>query len=278
MLVTMLGTGSPIPDPNRAGPATLVQAGGLNLLVDAGRGVSMRLAAAGIPGPPFLHRVLLTHQHSDHVTDLNDLLTMRWVMSPVPNPLPVTGPPGTAALVDRTLAMLVEDVGYRIAHHDDLDDPPTATVTELSDGTVDDPVLSAAGVRVTAAPTDHRPVHPTIGYRIDHDGASVVLAGDTVPCDGLDRLASGADVYVQTVVRDDQIRAIGIPRLVDVCDYHSTVTQAAQTATRGGVGTLVLTHMVPAPAPGTEHEWAELAREHFDGEIVVASDLDRVEC
>ena len=36
--ITLLGTGSPLPDPNRAGPATLVQAGGTNLLVDAGRG------------------------------------------------------------------------------------------------------------------------------------------------------------------------------------------------------------------------------------------------
>ena len=50
MIVTLLGTGSPLPDAQRAGPATLVQAGGLNLLVDCGRGVSMRLAAAGIPG------------------------------------------------------------------------------------------------------------------------------------------------------------------------------------------------------------------------------------
>lgn len=278
MIVTLLGTGSPIPDADRAGPATLVQAGGLNLLVDCGRGVSMRLAGAGIPGPPFLHRLLLTHQHSDHVTDLNDLLTMRWVMSPVPNPLPIAGPPGTAALVDRTLAMLVEDVGYRLAHHDDLRDPPTAEVAEIDHGVLDDEVLAAAGVTVTVAPTDHRPVHPTVGYRVDHDGRSAVLAGDTVPCEPLDRLVDGADVYVQTVVREDQIRAIGIPRLVDVCDYHSTVEQAAQTAARGGVRTLVLTHMVPAPAPGTEHEWVELAARHFSGEIVVAADLDRVEC
>ena len=45
--ITLLGTGSPLPDPNRAGPSTLLQAGGANLLVDCGRGVLMRLAAAG---------------------------------------------------------------------------------------------------------------------------------------------------------------------------------------------------------------------------------------
>lgn len=43
--VTLLGTGSPIPDPNRAGPATLVRAGGQVFLVDCGRGVLQRAAA-----------------------------------------------------------------------------------------------------------------------------------------------------------------------------------------------------------------------------------------
>lgn len=277
MIVTMLGTGSPLPTADRAGPATMVQAGGLNLLVDCGRGVSMRLAGAGIPGPPFLHQVLLTHLHSDHVTDFNDLVTMRWAMSPVPSPLPVVGPPGTATFARRTLEMLTEDIGYRLAHHDDLDWDPTCEVDEVLDGAYSNDVLAAAGVEVVAAPTDHRPVAPTVGYRITHDGHSVVLAGDTVPCEGLDRLVDGADVYVQTVVRPDQIEAIAIPRLVDVCDYHSSVEQAARTAQRAGVSTLVLTHMVPAPAPGAEQEWVDMAAAYFDGRIVAASDLDRVE-
>ncbi len=277
MLLTLLGTGSPIPHPDRAGPAMLVQAGGLNLCVDAGRGVSMRLAAAGIPGPPFLHHVLLTHLHSDHVTDLNDLITMQWAMSPTPNPLPLAGPVGTDRFVERTVEMLRDDIGYRVAHHADLEGEPTCSVTELVDGPLEDPVLAAAGVEVVAAPTDHRPVAPTVGYRISHDGASVVCAGDTVPCESLDRLVAGADVYVQTVIRERPDRSARHPRLNDVCDYHSTVQQAAQTAARAGVATLVLTHLVPAPAPGAEHEWAELAAEHFDGEVLVASDLDRVE-
>jgi ribonuclease Z len=45
--VVLLGTGNPLPDPNRAGAATLVRAGERRFLVDAGRGVCMRLAAAG---------------------------------------------------------------------------------------------------------------------------------------------------------------------------------------------------------------------------------------
>ena len=137
MKVTLLGTGSPLPDPNRAGPATLVQAGGLNLLFDCGRGVLIRLAAAGLPTPALLHANLLTHLHSDHVTDFNDVVTTRWVTSPVDSPLPVFGPVGTAAFAERTLAMLRDDIGYRVAHHDDLNWEPGVDVTEVADGPVE---------------------------------------------------------------------------------------------------------------------------------------------
>jgi ribonuclease Z len=268
--LTILGSGGPIPDPHRAGPSTLVQAGGLSLLFDAGRGVLLRLAAAGLL-PPMLGRVLLTHRHSDHITDLNDLVTMRWAMSPFVSPLPLTGPPGTAELAARTIAMLEDDICYRIAHHDDLDAPPACDVTEVLDGVVlDDP---ASGVRVVAAPTDHRPVAPTVGYRVEHDGRSIVIAGDTVPCEGLDRLCAGADVYVQTVIRPDLVAAIPSARLQDIVDYHSSVEDAARTATRNGVDALVLTHMVPTPAPGADEEWVDLARRHFDGTVVLAHDL-----
>jgi ribonuclease Z len=266
--VTTLGTGSPIPDPTRAGPSTLVRAEGANLLFDCGRGVLMRLAGAGLM-PPALHQVFLTHLHSDHVTDFNDLLTTRWVMSPTPAPLPVAGPPGTAAFASRTVEMLRDDVGYRIAHHETLDWEPGCEVTEVLEGAAP----GTADVRVLAAPTDHRPVAPTVGYRVEHDGKAVVIAGDTVPCEGVDRLCAGADIYVQTVIRDDLIRQIGFPRLVDVLDYHSTVADAARTAARAEVRTLVLTHPVPPPAPGTEQEWLDQAAEHFDGEVLLASDL-----
>lgn len=270
MRLTLLGTGSPIPDPRRAGPATLVEAGGHQLLVDCGRGVLMRLAAAGVL-PPMLSRVLLTHMHSDHTTDLNDVITMRWAMSPAPNPLPLVGPPGIAALVERTIEMLHDDVCYRIAHHDDLTEPPRCAVDEVLDGEAFvDPTV---GLRVLTAPTDHRPVAPTVGYRIEHGGRSIVLGGDSVPCDGLDRLCDGADVYVQTVIRPDLVAKVPSARLQDITDYHSSVEDAARTAKRAGVRILVLTHMVPAVAPGDEASWIDAAAAHFDGEVVLGDDL-----
>ena len=60
-------------------------------------------------------------------------------------------------------------------------------------------------------------------------------------------------------------------------DSHSSVSQAAQTAAKNNVKTLILTHPVPAPQPGTEGEWIAMAQEHFSGTILLADDLMRVE-
>jgi ribonuclease Z len=268
MQLITLGTGSPLPDANRAGPATLVRAGGRDLLFDCGRGVLMR-AAAVLSGPLHFDTVFLTHLHSDHVTDFNDIVTTRWVISPTPNPLRVVGPVGTQGFVDRTIAMLSDDIRYRIAHHDTLSWDPPCDVREVDDG----PVLEESELRVITAPTEHAPARPSLGYRIEADGKVVVIAGDTVPCEGLDRLCAGADVYVQTVIRRSMVEAIPAPRLQDILDYHSSLQDAAATASRAGVGTLVLTHPVPPPAPGSEPDWVAEAAEGFDGRIVLAHDL-----
>jgi ribonuclease Z len=216
-----------------------------------------------------LRALFLTHLHSDHITDLNDVITTRWIMTLQPNPLTVYGPSGTAALVTATEAMLGPDIGYRLAHHDDLTWSPSTDVAEGERGEL----LSEGTVRVTAAPTDHAPVRPSVGYRVDDGGASVVIAGDTVPCAGLDELCVDADVLVHTVIRRDLLEPLNVPRMNDIFDYHSTVEDAARTAARGGVGTLVLTHLVPAPGPADEDGWIERARAHFDGTVVVARDL-----
>jgi ribonuclease Z len=272
--VTLLGTGSPIPDPNRAGPSTLVRAGGQVYLVDCGRGVLQRAAAVGV-GAAGVSALLLTHLHSDHIGDLGDLLITRWIttFAPDPAPLPIIGPPGTAETVEATLKAFGHDIGYRIAHHADLNAPPAVEVHEYTEG----PVWDRDGVSIRVAPTDHRPVAPTIGFRIESGAASVVLAGDTVPCAGLDELASGADALVHTVIRKDIVINIPQQRLKDICDYHSSVEEAAATAARAGVRTLVMTHYVPALVPGQEEQWRALAAAEFGGRIELGDDLHRVE-
>ena len=266
--ITLLGTGSPIVDPNRAGPSTLVSAGGQQFLVDCGRGALMRAAAAGAQAAG-LTALLLTHLHSDHITDLSDVITTRWVTTIGPNPLPVIGPPGTAEVVEATLAALAPDISYRIHHHADITEPPAVQVHEFTDGQVWD----SGGVRITAAPTDHRPVEPTIGFRVAHGGAAVVLAGDTVPCASLDELARGADALVHTVIRKDLVEQMPAQRIRDILDYHSSVEQAAATAARAGVSTLVLTHYVPPLIAGQEDQWRALAATEFSGRVELGDDL-----
>jgi ribonuclease Z len=274
MKITLLGTGSPIPDPNRAGPSSLVSSDGSVLLIDAGRGVVTRLVGAGY-FPPMLTGVLLTHLHSDHISDLNDIITSYWVMSQPDSetPLSIWGPPGTIKLVQHILEMLQEDIHYRITHHDDLNAAPRLNVVEVAPGDV----FTVGTLSVKVGETDHRPVHPSVAFRISDGVHDVVMAGDGVPCDSLDELLVGADAYVQTVLREDIVKMVPVARLQDILDYHSTVEQAAQTAQRAGIKHLILTHYVPAPPPGGEAEWAAAAKEHFSGNLVVGPDLTSID-
>ncbi len=291
MVVTLLGTGGPLPDAHRAGPATLVSAAGTHLLIDAGRAVVMRLMAAGVPVST-LGAVLLTHLHSDHLTDLNDVITTHWVTTFEPTPLRIIGPVGTERVVHHLLEALGPDICYRMDHHDDLAQPPLVEVTEIvvepAGATISPIEIAGVDLTIGAAATDHRPVEPSIGYRIAtraDDGApsvSVVLAGDTVPCAGLDALAARADVLVHTAIRKDIIAEIPIQRLLDTLDYHSSPEQAAQTAARAEVSVLALTHYVPAIAIGdagaeATAAWRALTTEHFGGRIDIGEDLHRIE-
>jgi len=273
MDIVLTGTGSPIPNADRAGPSTLVKVDNTHILVDCGRGVVMRMAGAGSI-PPFLAAVLITHLHSDHITDLNDIMTMHWVLSQGNGVLKIYGPPGTAEFVKRQLHALELDVGYRIAHHDELTDGPKIDVTELEPGDS----FEVGDVHVTTAATSHAPVHPTIGFRFEHDGSTAAIVGDTVPCEGVDQLATSADAYVQTVLRKDlvEMASANNPMLADILDYHSGVIEAAQTAARVGAKRLVLTHMVPAPTSEQYPEWIARGAEHFDGEIIIGDDLTTI--
>ena len=134
------------------------------------------------------------------------------------------------------------------------------------------------GVQIRVAPTDHRPVAPTIGFRIEHGGASVVLAGDTVPCESLDALAAGAGALVHTVIRKD----------LDRSDAHATHPRHLRLPLVGrsrrrppppgpGSGILILTHYVPGIEPGQEDDWRALAASVFGRQIELGDDLHRVE-
>ena len=124
IVVTLLGTGSPIPEPGRlaaVGPhdrmnaMTLVRAGQEVLLFDAGRGVVERLSQAGVKGRE-ITSIFLTHFHSDHIVGLPDLwLTSRLTLSwgGRTKPMEVIGPAGTKELVESLVRAYAPDVSAR---------------------------------------------------------------------------------------------------------------------------------------------------------------------
>ena len=213
MDIVLTGTGSPLPDANRAGPSTLIKAGDTHILIDAGRGTVMRMAGGGSL-PVFLSAVLITHLHSDHVCALNDVITTHWIMGQGNATLNVYGPPGIKQFVERQMGALEADIGYRIEHHEVLVNAPKVEVIELTPGDTFD----VNDVRISTAATEHTPVRPTLGYRLTHEGATAAVVGDTVPCDGVDELAAGVDAYVQTVIRSDLVKLSPNEMFRDILD------------------------------------------------------------
>ena len=144
---------------------------------------------------------------------------------------------------------------------------------EYTDGAVWDD----AGVAIRVAPTYHRPVEPTIGFRIESTAPRWCWPATPCRATASTQLSAGAGALVHTVIRKDLVEQLPLQRIRDILDYHSSVEEAAATAARAGVGILVLTHYVPPLAPGQEDEWRALAASEFDRQIELGDDLHRVE-
>ena len=110
--VILLGTGTPNPDPERAGPAMAIVVNGSVYLVDCGPGIVRRAAAAGLKMPD-LKRVFITHLHSDHTAGFSDLIFSPWVLERAA-PLEAYGPPGLQNMSEHILAAYAEDIEMRI--------------------------------------------------------------------------------------------------------------------------------------------------------------------
>jgi ribonuclease Z len=288
--LALCGTGSPLPDPSRAGPCNAIIAGGKVFLVDAGEGASANLSRMGIPAGR-IEAVFLTHFHSDHIDGLGGVLMQRWVAGSHDSPVPVVGPEGVESVVDGFDAAYTLDNGYRTSHHGEAIAPPSGagggslpfsiSAAGAPDGVV---VYQAEGLTVRAFSVDHGPVHPAVGYRFDYQGRSVVISGDTVRSDHLIRNAKGADILVHDALQPrllalvtNSLEARHVSNLAqvmrDIVDYHATPEQAAETAQLADVGALVLSHVVP-PQP-LRYGYAAFmgdAPRRFDGPVTVGED------
>ena len=113
--VTLLGTGVPIPRPDRFGPATLIEAGKQTILIDAGRGATIRLFQLGVPIGS-IDALFLTHFHSDHTVGIPDLWLTGWLSSYFGarrRPFHVIGPTGTSERMHHLGAAYSRDVQIR---------------------------------------------------------------------------------------------------------------------------------------------------------------------
>lgn len=114
--VYLCGTGSPMPDPDRAGTCIGVLAGETAFVFDIGSGGARNLGSVGFPFEK-IETIYLTHLHSDHIDGLGELLVLSWMDGTRAEQTPVHGPVGTKEVVEGFNAAYRLDSTYRVAHH-----------------------------------------------------------------------------------------------------------------------------------------------------------------
>src|SRR3954452_14170193 len=124
--LVLLGTaGRPPPSPARSGICSAVVVDGRTYVVDCGGGATRQLRRARLLGG--LHRVLLTHLHSDHTCDFFNLFLLGWPILQWNPPVHVYGP-GSAGGAG---ALPPDDAGRPVATHNPAN--PTPGLVDLTE-------------------------------------------------------------------------------------------------------------------------------------------------
>lgn len=213
------------------GPCTLIEAGSVRLLFDAGRGCAIRLAQARVPWRD-LTQVFLTHLHADHTFALPDLHVMGWVLGRT-DALDVHGPSGTSEMMTSMVRAVEPDIASRLKSVPTRK-PPVYRTTEIQPGVV----YERSGVKVIAFDVPHS-ISPAFGYRIDANGRSIVLSGDTRYSETLIRNAQGVDVLVHEVVF-----GAATTEQQQITSAHTTPEQAAQVFAATKPKLAVYSHLI----------------------------------
>jgi ribonuclease Z len=274
--VTLLGTGVPIPSPDRFGPSTLVEAGDQKLLIDAGRGATIRLSQLDIP----IGRIdvqLLTHYHSDHVSCLPDVWLTGWLESHFGRrrtPYKVIGPTGAKRLIENLERAYADDIKIRAA---DEQLPLSGIATAVSEYDRDGPVYERNGVKIIAFEVDHGDViKPCYGYRIEYGGRAAVFSSDTRYNENVIKHGKGADLLVHEVAmaRPELMKEAYIRRIIG---HHTVPYDCGRVFAQTRPKLAAFTHIVllasnEVPPPSLDDLVAEV-RQTYDGPLAVGEDL-----
>ena len=239
--VTLLGTSTPNPLPDRFGPSTLVEAGGERLLFDCGRGATIRLWQLKIPLGTV--KLFITHLHSDHTVGIPDL----WLtgFAPLPYgrrkvPLAVYGPKGSAEMMSYLEKAYHADIDNRREFIPNFSPQQVAIAAkDIEEGVV----YEQNAVRVTAFHVKHANLKDAFGFRVDYGGHSVVISGDMAPNENFIKYAQGADIVIHEVgvARPELLeKDAGVRQLL--ATHHSSPEDAARDFARIKPKLAVYTH------------------------------------
>lgn len=290
--IALCGSGSPMPDPTRAGPCTAVLAGDRLFVFDAGSGSVRNLTLMGMP-PARVERVFLTHFHSDHIDGLGELMLQRWAGGGTKAPVPVHGPAGVETVVAGLMTAYGPDRGYRIAHHGEAVVPPSgfggaALPFPVAEGQAPVLLIDEPDLKIRAFAVDHAPASPAVGYIIEYKGRRAVISGDTDITASVEQAARGADLLVHEAL---SLRLVGLQKAAaeragranlvkifgDITDYHADPEAIAALAERAKVRYLLLTHIVPPlPLRALEGPFLGDSRRIYSGPVRVGRDGDMI--
>ena len=264
--VTLLGTGTPQPIMERFGASILVQAGSETLLFDAGRGCLQRLRQIKVSYDT-IDALFITHLHSDHIVGLPDLWLTGWLTSQRAIPLEIFGPTGTDNMIKHLQKAFVYDIKIRIEDDKAPEEGSKLLATEIQQGIV----YNKNGVKVIAFEVDHFPVVPAFGFRIEYNGHSVVLSGDTRYSENLIKFAKGTDLLIHEVAIAPDTLSKSDPKY-HILAHHITPEQTAKVFNKVKPKLAAYSHIVKLYGY-TEQEILKRTKENYSGPVIMGEDL-----
>ena len=269
----VLGSGGPIADDGRASTGYIVWVDGRSrVLVDAGGGTFLRFGEAGASFTD-LDFVGLSHFHTDHSADFPALLKSG-NFSGREAPLTVAGPgsggpfPGLGAWLGSMLAARTGAYGHLSGYLDGSGGLVKLMPREIDRATKQPETVLDGDIRIDALPVPHGIV-PALGFRVSVGDVSIVFASDQNGSSAaFTDFAGDASVLVMHVAVPEDATGTAL-------QLHARPSRIASIAAEAGAGTLVLSHFMARSLRDLDGN-VDVVRRGYDGNIVVANDLDCV--